>query len=62
MTSGAAGGRRTLAAAAVSGVTVLALSVAACGSGGDAGLARAAGVVAEAWGFPSAGEKRSMFA
>jgi Beta-lactamase enzyme family len=44
VTSGAAGGRRTLAAAAVSGVTVLALSVAACGSGGDAGLARAAGV------------------
>ena len=44
MTSGAAGGRRTLAVAAVSGVTVLALSVAACGSGGDAGLARAAGV------------------
>ena len=44
MTSGAAGGRRTLAVAAVSGVTVLALSVAACGSGGDAGLAGAAGV------------------
>ena len=44
MTSGAAGGRRTLAVAAVSGVTVLALSVAACGSGGDAGRARAAGV------------------
>jgi hypothetical protein len=44
VTSGAAGGRRTLAVAAVSGVTVLTLSVAACGSGGDAGLARAAGV------------------
>ncbi len=44
MTSGAAGGRRTLAVAAVSGVTVLILSVAACGSGGVSGLASAAGV------------------
>jgi hypothetical protein len=44
VTSGAAARRRTLAVAAASGVAVLALSVAACGSGGDAGLARAAGV------------------
>ena len=44
MTSGAAGGRRTLAVVVVSGVTALTFSVAACGSGGDAGLARAAGV------------------
>jgi hypothetical protein len=44
VTSGAAGGRRTLAVAAVSGVTVLILSVAACGSGGGAGVARPAGV------------------
>ena len=44
MTSGAAGGRRALAVVVVSGVTALTFSVAACGSGGDAGLARAAGV------------------
>jgi hypothetical protein len=45
VTSGAAGRRRTLAVAAVSGVAVLTLSVAACGgSDGAAGLARAAGV------------------
>jgi Beta-lactamase enzyme family len=45
VTSGAAGGRRTLAVAAVSGVAMFTLSIAACGgSGGGAGLARAAGV------------------
>ena len=45
MTSGAAARRRTRAVAAVSGLAVLTLSVAACaGSGGVAGLARAAGV------------------
>ena len=45
MTSGAAGRRRTLAVAAVPGIAALALSAAACGGpGGDAGLARAAGV------------------
>jgi hypothetical protein len=44
VTSDAAGKRRTLAAAAVSGAAVLTLSVAACGSGGASGLASAAGV------------------
>ena len=57
MTSGAAGGRRTLAVAAVSGATVLTLtlSVAACGSGGGAGLARAAGAGAPSTGPAAAG-------
>jgi Beta-lactamase enzyme family len=44
VTSGAAGGRRTLAVAAASGIAVLAVSIAACGGSGDAGIARAAGV------------------
>jgi len=44
VTSGAAGGRRTLAVAAAAGVALFTLSIAACGgSGGAAGLARAAG-------------------
>jgi hypothetical protein len=59
VTSGAAGGRRTLAVAAVSGATVLTLtltlSVAACGSGGGAGLARAAGAGAPSTGPAAAG-------
>jgi len=44
VTSGAAGGRRTLAVAAVSGIAALTLTVAACGTGGVSGLASAAGV------------------
>ncbi len=44
MTSDAAGRRRTLAVAAVSGAALLTVSIAACGSGGASGLASAAGV------------------
>jgi Beta-lactamase enzyme family len=44
VTSGAAGGRRSLAVAAASGVAILTVSIAACGGSGGDGLARAAGV------------------